>query len=511
MYKFLPLLLLLVVAFSSCEIDDLANNETPTEQLLSRDQINQTLYQEIERNGTYNWSVASDELLWSAAMQSDSIFAIGFQPAGFQNIETEMHRIDLNAADWQAAQEQILQLILDGERAIGAATTREDLLPLGEAEVLPNMAVHFTNPATVGRLRVMSEVRYLEAMGYELPALNAPAIGRSDSGCGSSPNYNLNAADYTTIAPNVKQSWHHATSNVSQAWQSSTGDNVTIAIIDTGVSDDQENLGSQFNAGYSNGRTVNRASTLYSGRWWWRKLTSPDDGCGHGTSMSGLATAPRGTDGNAVGVAYNADLLSIRAVEDVIISSSNEKDGVKDALILAGNNPNVRVISMSIGSPFYSGTVADGIYYAYNQGKFITAAAGTSLSWTTWYGVIFPATMTQTVAVTGVRDGSNMEKCNTCHEGSAVDFVMVMQRAANTDRTTLSLALDTDQPNYVGGSSAATASVAGIAALVFANYPNATRQQVYNALRDNGNFYPNRDSDFGWGVIDAASAVSDPL
>ncbi|MBL0101620.1 MAG: hypothetical protein IPP49_17630 [Saprospiraceae bacterium] len=44
---------------------------------------------------------------------------------------------------------------------------------------------------------------------------------------------------------------------------------------------------------------------------------------------------------------------------------------------------------MSIGSPISSSTVSDGIYYAYNKGKMIFAAAGTSYSWTTWYGVIF--------------------------------------------------------------------------------------------------------------------------
>jgi hypothetical protein len=173
-------------------------------------------------------------------------------------------------------------------------------------------------------------------------------------------------------------------------------------VFDSGASDDQENLGSAFNSGYSTGRTVTRLSTHYSGWWWWRSLDPPHDQCGHGTSMCGFATAPRGSDGNAVGVAYNSDLISIRAVEDVIINTSDEKDGVKDALIIAGNNNGVKVVSMSIGTPFWSGTVADGIYYAHNKGKMIVAAAGTSFSWTSWWGVIFPANMSQTVAVTCV-------------------------------------------------------------------------------------------------------------
>ncbi|MEM8907543.1 MAG: S8/S53 family peptidase, partial [Bacteroidota bacterium] len=228
-----------------------------------------------------------------------------------------------------------------------------------------------------------------------------------------------------------------------------------------------------------------------------------------GTEMAGVATAPRGSDGNAVGIAYNANLIGIRAVEDVIISSSDEKDGVKNALILAGNRSDVKVISMSIGTPFYSGTVADGVYYAYNKGKLIMAAAGTSLTWTSGIvNVIFPANMAQTTAITGVRDNNPLQRCNTCHDGSQVEFVMRMQRNSNTDRLALTLATFSDQPNYVGGSSCATASLAGISALVYASHPGASRSTVLNALKVNASNYPNKDSKLGWGVVDANGAVN---
>ena len=507
-YPLLGTALVLLTLACQTDLPD-TTTATPPDDPLPTSEINRRLYAALETQGVYDWATASDELLWSAAMQSDSSFAVGYQSAGFQNIETEIHRIDVNDATWTAARERVLDVILAGERELNPATTQEDLLPIGTDDVLPTLTVRFSNPATIRRLRELPELRYLEAMSYELPPLNV--VDRSGSGCGAGPNYNLNSADYMTIAPNVKQSWHHASSNVSTAWNSSRGEGVTIAIIDTGASDSQDNLGSQFTAGQSGGRYVQKASTKYSGWWWWRKKDSPHDQCGHGTQMAGLATAPRGNDGNAVGVAYKSSLLSIRAVEDVIISSSDEKNGVKDALILAGNDNSVKVISMSIGSPFSSGTVSDGIYYAYNKGKFIAAAAGTSLSWTTWYGVIFPASMSQTVAVTGVRDGSPMDDCDICHSGSAVDFVMVMQRSGNNDRTALTLATSSNQPTYVGGSSAATASVAGIAALVFAEHPGATRQQVYDVMKENAGFYPNKHGSFGWGIVDAAAAVSDPL
>ena len=503
-----PLVLLALFTLLGCSKEKIetaaAQNSTDP---LTQTEMNEKIEASIQRNGVFRWSSVNDHFLWSAGMQSDSIFAIGYQTRGTSNLKSTIHQINIESTAWVDVRNEIFNLILEGERKFTPDITVEELLPFGMPEVLPTLAVKITSFETIKRLRAMPEViRYLESMSYDIPSMQA--TGRSSSGCDGAPDYNMNTADYTTISPNVKQSWHHSSSDVSGAWNTTSGDGVTVCVIDTGASDDQENLGSQFNSGDSQGRTVERLSTHYSGAWWWKSLDAPHDQCGHGTSMCGLAAAPRGTDGNAVGIAYNADLISIRAVADVLINTSNEKNGVKDALIIAGNRTDVKVVSMSIGTPFWSGTVADGIYYAYNNGKMIIAAAGTSFSWTSGWGVIFPATMSETVAVTGVKDNiESMSKCSTCHDGSAVDFVMVMERSVNHERHAISLALDTNQPKYIGGSSAATASVAGIATLIFSSNPGATRADVFNAMKVNASFYPNEDSDLGWGVIDAEGAV----
>lgn len=495
---------LLAFTAVSCKKEEVEN---PSD-IMSTNDINSHLYREVEKQGVYNWSTASDELLWSAGMQSDSIFAIGYQPASFVDINSRMHDLNIESSEWIQVRDEILEFILIEEQKLNPNKTIEDLLPFGYPTVVPSMAVYLTSFEAVQKLRVMGTIRYFEPMGYELPPLNANTNDRSSSGCGGSPDYGLNPLDYETIVPGIKQSWHHATSNISSAWGATTGDDVTIAIIDTGISDDQDNLNGNFNSGYSSGRTVEQISTHYTGRWWWRSLEDPHDQCGHGTEMAGLAAAPRSTDGNAVGVAYNCDLIGFRAVSDVFISSSNEKNGVKDALIIAGGRADVKVISMSLGTPFYSGTVADGIYYAYGSGKSIFSAAGTSFAWTSGFGVIFPASMSQTIAVTGVKEGET-ESCAVCHDGSAVDFTMIMERSADEDRHALTLARYTDQPTYVGGSSCATASVAGIAALVYSNNPGITRDEVYDRLKENASNYPVADGDHGWGVIDANAAVGD--
>ena len=200
-------------------------------------------------------------------------------------------------------------------------------------------------------------------------------------------------------------------------------------------------------------------------------------------------------------------MVALRVTSDVIINGSSEKRGVADGLTYSGNRSDVKIISMSIGDVFSSSRVADAVRYAYGRGKMIFAAAGTSLSWTSWYGVIFPATMNETVAVTGVKDGFPLQKCNTCHDGSKVDFVAVMQRRSNNDRVALTLATSGNTPANVGGSSAATATTAGIAALVWATNPGMSRSQVLQRLKNASQFYPSRDGNFGWGRIDANAAV----
>jgi hypothetical protein len=115
--------------------------------------------------------------------------------------------------------------------------------------------------------------------------------------------------------------------------------------------------------------------------------------------------------------------------------------------------------------------------------------------------------MDETVAVTGIRDGVPFRRCNTCHDGSKVDFVAVMQRRNDTDRTSLTLSRSGSAPGYVGGSSAATATTAGIAALVWATDPGQSREQVLERMKLAANFYPGRDGDFGWGMIDADLAT----
>lgn len=161
---------------------------------------------------------------------------------------------------------------------------------------------------------------------------------------------------------------------------------------------------------------------------------------------------------------------------------------------------------MSIGTPFSSSVLKDGVDYAYANGKMIFAAAGTSYTWTSWTGVIYPAAYNSCIAVTGIKE--NGSTCSNCHDGSAVRFTIVMERNTDSDRNTLSLAPLNASPTYVGGSSCATATAAGIAALVWSARPTMTREQVYNSLKYTSQYYPFMDTEQGYGKLNAYAAVN---
>ena len=463
---------------------------------------------EMHDGRVFQWTNVDDATVFAAGVIGDSLFSYGYwhEASSRARATDEIGLRGFSQDDLPAAVEAVLTEVAAIEtEATGFRQNWRDLLAFDTPDGIPQLTLRLASQRSIALLRAHAHTRYLEPMGYD-PEQHL-IRERSSSGCDVQVANPLPTADYVTVASNVKSAWNFDLHRVREAWATSQGAGIGIEIIDTGSSDTQENLGSQFASGQSSGRSLTRVSTLYSGSWWWRSLTSPHDPCGHGTQMSGLAAAPRGSDGNAVGVAYRANLTIVRAVDDVVISSSNESAGVRDALVLAGNTPATRVVSMSIGSPFSNSTVADGIYYAYNRGKLLLAAAGTSLTWTSWYGVIFPANLPQTVAVTGVKEGLPLERCSSCHDGSEVDFVIHMARRNDPDRTSLTLAPSGDQPAYVGGSSAATATTAGIAALVWSATPGLTREQVIARLRESASLYPARSGSFGWGVLDARAAV----
>ncbi|WKZ65237.1 MAG: S8 family serine peptidase [Flavobacteriales bacterium] len=461
----------------------------------TQEELDRIVIRTLESRNDFRWEWMDLRTLWSAVQYNDHTLAIGYQPAGAVGVDDRLHEVDIRSGAWKAVHDALLARILDALNADRKSepVTLDDIL-VEDDPVLPILTLRLTDKRAITMLANLRNVRYLEPLDY------FPEAGRdqrSTSGCNASTTA-VNAADLTTITPNARLPWNFNNHGIPAAWTSVTGAGITVGIIDAGISSAQPLIGADFNNGDSDaGRTITTGYT-YGG--------SAFSSCAHGTSMSGQAVGPRNATGAATGVAYRSSLRFIRACQDVVLDQSGERTGVKNALVALGDDPAVRVISMSIGTPFSSSVLTDGVNYAYGKGKMLMAAAGTSFSWTSWWGVIYPAALPKCVAVTGVKESG--AKCSSCHDGSQVDLTICMERNASSSRNSLSLPPSGTSPIYIGGSSSATATAAGIAALVWSARPTATREQVLGCLTSTAQFAAAPSGSKGYGNINAAAAVN---
>ena len=462
----------------------------PDVEAYSPNKIKQTIISELNNNNDFRWSKFDLHFIWSVS-QVSKLVAIGYMPHDFQNFDEKIHTIDISSDDWKAVHDSLIAAVLNDLNQQGIQKLKKEDIVYEDDKILPIIIFRLTDKYAITHLQNLKNVRYVEPYGYWPDDQN-----RSTSGCSASTTA-LNVSDYSTILPNCILPWNYTNLNIPAAWNIATGENIQIGVIDGGISSSQSLLNGQFNSGYSNNsRTITTDYTYGS---------SAFTSCTHGNSMCGLVAGPRNNQNGVTGVAYKSSLHFIHGCEDVVLDQSSELSGIKNALIKMGNIPNLRIISMSIGTPFYSGVLNDGVNYAYGKGKMIFAAAGTSFSWTSWTGVVYPAALAKCIAVTGVKENGNT--CSSCHDGSQVKFTIPMERNTNSNRNSLSLSYSGVTPTYIGGSSCATATAAGIAALVWSAKPSLTRAQILDCLKNTSQF-PSGVNNHGYGNMNALAAVT---
>ncbi|MEM6878635.1 MAG: S8 family serine peptidase, partial [Bacteroidota bacterium] len=294
---------------------------------LSKAEINSAVEDHLfSTNEVFDWNEANDEMVFSAMAHGGHEAALGYQPFGYENLDQHIHQINVTEGRWLETRNQLMEMLLEATaRHTGQSLSEEEILVAPEDGVLPILEVKILAPEILAELRNLPEVRYLEPSNYEAREVSL----RSGAGCDIQPSYSIPSADYTTVSPSAKVPWNFYNMNIPQAWTTSRGNNIGICIIDTGSSPNQSKLMGSFASGQSGGRYHNRYGTYVSSWWPWASPDGPNDQCGHGTQMAGLAAAPRSTGGSSVGVAYEANLISVRATSDVVVNGSREKRGVK--------------------------------------------------------------------------------------------------------------------------------------------------------------------------------------
>lgn len=276
---------------------------------------------------------------------------------------------------------------------------------------------------------------------------------------------------------------------IREAWNTTRGEGVTIAIIDTGVDGSVAELqgavvgGADFSGlGSSNGQ---------------KPVGS--DGAEHGTMVASLA-AGRGTGGNN-GVIGSAPAASILALSIGFgEGDSTSDDQIAQAVRWAVDN-GADVINMSLtrNTLEWPESWDDAFLYAMENDVIVVAAAGNRGSGTTEVGA--PATMPGVLTVAGV-DVNGEASFDASSQGITISVAAPSEDLVGV----------IPGGGYViwNGTSGATPIVAGIVALVIAAHPELDAANVINRIvataTDSGT--PGADAIYGFGLVNAAAAVT---
>lgn len=283
--------------------------------------------------------------------------------------------------------------------------------------------------------------------------------------------------------------------NLPAAQQLSTGAGVTVALLDTGVVPGRVDLTGQVTAGPDYAGGVEQEG----GPGWGE----------HGTCMASII-AGHGRNGGGdgmLGVAPGAHVLSIRVIrdDDAPDLGDPEKDAtpVSDGIKYAVDH-GAKVISMSLGGEETdagddSSAESDAVRYALAHNVVVVAAAGNGA--TQGNSVSYPGGERGVITVAAVDSSARHAYFST----TGWD-VSVAAPGVNLPCD----AYDSDASFMEGsGTSQATAYVSGVVALLRAENPALTPEQIRTVLEQTADHKPagGRNDQIGFGVVDPVAAL----
>ncbi len=287
------------------------------------------------------------------------------------------------------------------------------------------------------------------------------------------------------------------------AWNTSSGSNVIVAIVDTGIA--YENFG-----GFTQAPDLVGA-TFVSPFNFVNNTTHANDDNGHGTHVAGTVRQSTNNALGVAGLAFGAQLMPVKVLNS---AGSGSLTAIANGINWAASH-GAKVISMSLGGSVGSTTLSNAVVNAWNAGCVLCAATGN----TGRSGVSYPARYTNCIAVGATRfDGA---RAGYSTFGTGIDVVApggdvgVDQNGDGFGDGILQQTFATGSPTvfayyFFQGTSMATPHVAAIAAMVIANRPAYTNAQVRSAIetscRDLGS--SGYDTRFGNGLVNAAAALT---
>jgi subtilisin family serine protease len=285
--------------------------------------------------------------------------------------------------------------------------------------------------------------------------------------------------------------------NLFGAWEYATGKNVRIGIFDTGIDSSHHDLIANMDSKCYDCETGTAQALLYNE---------------HGTHCAGIAAATANNDYQIAGVAPEATLIPICKNFDTKKENSGMK--IADGFSWAWKN-GIDIISCSWHLNNQHPAVVEAIdsaliYGRGGKGCVIVFAAGNQSK----DQVSYPGSSRPDIITVGSITSSGSLSYFSNH-GTGLDVVAPGSDILST--------LPNNTQGYKDGTSMACPHVSGVAALLLSRNPTLSQQQVAEVICSTARKirepfvylkeYGTWDQDYGYGLIDAESAVlavSDP-
>ncbi len=258
----------------------------------------------------------------------------------------------------------------------------------------------------------------------------------------SDPSFSLQWGlqnDASTIQPAATTPAHDADIDAPYAWRQTTGSSSTrIAILDSGIDLDHEDLAAKVVASYN----ATKSRTL-------------DDKYGHGTAVAGVAAARTDNAVGVAGVGFSSSLMNVKVLDDRGVGSCST---VAKGITWAADN-GADVINMSLGFADCT-TGRRAVDDAWSKGVVLTAAAGNDGDTSPTY----PAYYTNVIAVAATDNAD--QKTSFSQFGDWVDIAAPGINVYTTFPNHSNQLAKTNY-NYGKGTSMSAPFVAGAAGLLW--------------------------------------------
>ena len=321
---------------------------------------------------------------------------------------------------------------------------------------------------------------------------------------------------------------------MEDAWPITSGSSsIVVAVVDTGVAYEDYPVPSYELGTIKEGVTTYKKApdlvntNFVSGYDFVHSDSHPNDNNSHGTHVAGTIAQTTNNTTGVAGIAYNTAIMPIKVLDQ---AGCGYIDDIADGINFAATS-GAKVINLSLGGPDPSTTLENAVANAYNLGVTVIAASGNDGTSPVSYPAAYDAYV---IAVGATRYDET--RASYSNYGTSLDLVApggdvsvdqngdgygdgILQNTFTPyeDRIPYCVSrrdIKADPTDFgywfFNGTSMSAPHVAGVAALLLAQNPSRTPDQIRSILQttaeDKGT--TGWDQYYGWGIVDTYAALT---